>query len=142
MAPQLINAGRIRMVYPDNKAADEHFDNLRHQFADAVARVRANCDEATNSLAFISQSLEAIESRAVNCEDAVKAGQAVRMVENTSALARLTNRLLQVAKQEADNSEDKAYSSQVNGAVEELQKRKLFFFVGRLSTSFFFTFSM
>ena len=31
LTPQLVNAGRIRMVYPENKAADEHFENLRRQ---------------------------------------------------------------------------------------------------------------
>ena len=32
LTPQLMNAGRIRMVYPENKAADEHFENLRRQY--------------------------------------------------------------------------------------------------------------
>ena len=42
LTPQLINAGRIRMVYPENKAADDHFENLRSQFAEGVQRVRGN----------------------------------------------------------------------------------------------------
>ena len=40
LTPQLVNAGRIRMVYPENKAADDHFENLRSQFAEGVQRVR------------------------------------------------------------------------------------------------------
>ena len=40
LTPQVINAGRIRMVYPENKAAADHFENLRSQFAEGVQRVR------------------------------------------------------------------------------------------------------
>ena len=56
LTPQLINAGRIRMTYPDNKAADEHFENLRRQYADAIQKTRQLCDEAIDSAAFIQQS--------------------------------------------------------------------------------------
>ncbi|XP_059099435.1 vinculin-like isoform X3 [Tigriopus californicus] len=123
LAPQLVNAGRIRMTYPENKAADEHFENLRHQYAEAVHRVRGLCDEATDSLAFIEQSLEAMEDRTAKCEDAVRSGQALKMVENTSALARMTNRVIQVAKQEAENSEDPRYISELHISAEQLQAR-------------------
>lgn len=44
LTPQLVNAGCIRMPYRANKAADEHFENLRRQFSDAVARTRQLCD--------------------------------------------------------------------------------------------------
>lgn len=56
LTPQLVNAGRIRLNYTENKAADEHFDNLRMQYADCVARVRSLCDEATDSAHFIKIS--------------------------------------------------------------------------------------
>ena len=56
LTPQLVNAGRIRMAYPANKAADEHFENLRRQYADAIQRTRQLCDEAIDSAAFIQQS--------------------------------------------------------------------------------------
>ena len=49
LTPQLLNAGRIRMVYPENKAADEHFENLRRQYAETVALTRQLADEATDS---------------------------------------------------------------------------------------------
>ena len=90
--PQLINAGRIRMVYPENKAADDHFENLRSQFAESVQRVRGLCDVATDSQAFIGQSLAAMNAAQAGCEDAIRASNPVKMVEHTSALARLANR--------------------------------------------------
>ena len=112
------------MVYPENKAADEHFDNLRSQFAEALARTRGLCDEATDSLAFVSQSLSALEARSNACEDALRAGDALALVTNASATARIAHRVAQVAKQEAENSEDKEFSDQVSAAMDALQNSK------------------
>ena len=40
LTPQLLNAGTIKMSYPDNKAADENFENLRKQYAAGVQSIR------------------------------------------------------------------------------------------------------
>ncbi len=66
LTPQLINAGRIRMVYPDNKSADEHFENLRSQLSENLHRLRGLCDVATDSKAFVAQSYKAMEKHAGN----------------------------------------------------------------------------
>lgn len=84
------------MVYQDNKSADEHFDNLRQQFAETVQRVLGLCDIATDSLSFVAQSLLAKEERSAKCEDAIRAGNALKMIEQTSALARMANRVIQI----------------------------------------------
>ena len=52
------------MVYPDNKSADEHFENLRKQFAENLQRLRGLCDVATDSNAFVEQSYKAMEKHA------------------------------------------------------------------------------
>lgn len=43
------------------------------------------------------------------------------MVDNTAAIARLANRVILVAKQESDNSEDTAFIQRVNQATDILQ---------------------
>lgn len=43
------------------------------------------------------------------------------MVDNASCIARLANRVLMVAKQESDNSEDPHFIGRVNRAADELQ---------------------
>lgn len=58
LTPQLVSAGSIRMNYPTSKAADEHFENLRQQYADTLTKVRNLCDEATDSSDFIKASGE------------------------------------------------------------------------------------
>ncbi|XP_044727451.1 vinculin isoform X2 [Chrysoperla carnea] len=121
LTPQLISAGRIRMSYPENKAADEHFENLRQQYADTIIRVRNLCDEATDSADFIKISEEQMQKHTFLCEDAIRNKQPQKMVDNTSSIARLANRVLLVAKQESDNSEDLAFIDNVNRAANSLQ---------------------
>ena len=125
LTPQLVNAGMIRMVYPENKAADEHFENLRKQFAETVLLTRTLADEATDSARFVGQSLVAMQAHTNGCDEAIVTKQPAKMVENTSAIARLANRVLQLTKQEADNSEDPKYISALNIAAGQLQSSEL-----------------
>ncbi|XP_036145875.1 vinculin isoform X1 [Monomorium pharaonis] len=121
LTPQLINAGRIRMTYPDSKAADEHFENLRQQYAETMQRTRALCDEATNSGDFIRTSEEQMQKHTFLCEEAIAKALPQKMVDNTASIARLANRVILVAKQESDNSEDPAFIQRVNHATDVLQ---------------------
>ncbi|KAJ9586029.1 hypothetical protein L9F63_020326, partial [Diploptera punctata] len=105
LTPQLVSAGRIRMNYPESKAADEHFQNLVAQYSDSVQHVRALCDEATNSSDFIKMS------------ESIRKNQPQKMVDNTASIARV----LMVAKQESDNSEDPQFISRVNQASDQVQ---------------------
>merc|ERR1719300_1004821 len=123
LTPQLVNAGMIRMGYPENKAADEHFENLRKQFAETVLLTRTLADEATDSGKFVGQSLVAMQHHTAGCDEAIVTRQPAKMVENTSSIARLANRVLQLTKQEADNSEDPKYISVLNIAADQLQSR-------------------
>ncbi|XP_050511639.1 vinculin isoform X3 [Diabrotica virgifera virgifera] len=121
LTPQLISAGSIRMNYPTSKAADEHFENLRQQYADTLTKVRNLCDEATDSADFVKASEEQMKKHTFLCEEAIKNRQPQKMVDNTSAIARLANRVLLVAKQEADNSEDPNFINNLNRASDSLQ---------------------
>ncbi|XP_046612826.1 vinculin isoform X6 [Neodiprion virginianus] len=121
LTPQLVNAGRIRMTYPESKAADEHFENLRQQYAETIQRARALCDEATDSGDFIRTSEEQIQKHSFLCDDAISKNHPQKMVDNTAAIARLANRVILVAKQESDNSEDPAFIQRVNLAADGLQ---------------------
>ncbi|KAL1130903.1 hypothetical protein AAG570_012144 [Ranatra chinensis] len=121
LTPQLVNAGRIRLSYSQSKAAEEHFENLRQQYADSVVKMRDLCDEATDSEHFCKISEEHMQKHTVMCEDAIANGDAEKMVAHTTAIARLADRVLQVAKQEAENSEDPVFIASVNKAADNLQ---------------------
>ncbi|XP_074094134.1 vinculin isoform X3 [Cotesia typhae] len=121
LTPQLVNAGRIRMSYPESKAADEHFENLRQQYAETMQRTRALCDEATDSADFIRTSEEQMQKHTFLCEEAIAKQHPQKMVDNTAAIARLANRVILVVKQESDNSEDLSFIQRVNQTADVLQ---------------------
>ncbi|KAK0173252.1 hypothetical protein PV328_006478 [Microctonus aethiopoides] len=121
LTPQLINAGRIRMSYPESKAADDHFGNLRQQFAETMQRTRALCDEATDSADFVKMSKEQMQKHAFLCEEAIAKQHPQKMVDNTAAIARLADRVILVAKQESDNSEDLPFIQRLNQAADILK---------------------
>uniref|UniRef100_A0A069DWV1 Vinculin n=1 Tax=Panstrongylus megistus TaxID=65343 RepID=A0A069DWV1_9HEMI len=121
LTPQLVNAGRIRLGYSQSKAAEEHFENLRKQYAESVTRIRHLCDEATDSAHFCKISEEHMQRHSIMCEDAIANADAEKMVEHTTAIARLANRVLQVANQEAENSEDPYFINKVKVAADRLQ---------------------
>ena len=56
MTPQLISAGRIRFTHPDNKSADEHFENLKSQYQDNIEKLRSMVDESVDSVNFVNSS--------------------------------------------------------------------------------------
>lgn len=50
------------------------------------------------------------------------------MVDNTSTIARLTNRVIMVAKQETDNSEDPHFVHRVTSASHILESSNIIIF--------------
>lgn len=121
LTPQLISAGRIRMNYPGSKAAEEHYNNLKQQYADTILRMRTLCDQATDPADFVKASEEQMQKHSLLCEDAIRNKLPQKMVDNTSSIARLANRVLLVAKQEADNSEDPMFINELLNASDKLQ---------------------
>ena len=72
LTPQLINAGTIRMNYPENKAAEENFENLRKQYAEGVLNIRDICDESIDVKIFLKLTEEYIRRSIDLCENAIR----------------------------------------------------------------------
>ena len=88
------------------------------------SRVRALCDVATDSGAFVERSVEAMAQATKGCELAIQTSNPNKMVEHASKLGRLANRVIHVARQETENSEDPAYIARLNVAVERVHRGK------------------
>ncbi|KAL4706658.1 hypothetical protein ACJJTC_005043 [Scirpophaga incertulas] len=121
LSPQLIAAGKIRLLYPESKVAEEHFNNLRGQYSDAVLRVRDLCDQAVAPLDFVRTAGELMQKHTYLCEDAMRNNDSQKMVDNTSAIARLANRVLVVGGAERENTEDAQFARALGGAQQRLQ---------------------
>eukprot|EP00090_Calanus_glacialis_P036167 TRINITY_DN6169_c0_g1_i1.p1 TRINITY_DN6169_c0_g1~~TRINITY_DN6169_c0_g1_i1.p1 ORF type:complete len:852 (-),score=220.34 TRINITY_DN6169_c0_g1_i1:197-2752(-) len=121
LTPQLVNAGTIKMTYPENKAADENFENLRKQYAAGVQTIRDFCDEAIDIKTFLKQTSEHIQASITTCEEGVRTKQSQIIVESTTLAARLSNRLLMALARESENSEDVNLKKQVNQSADKLK---------------------
>ncbi|KAL0859673.1 hypothetical protein ABMA27_010792 [Loxostege sticticalis] len=121
LSPQLIAAGKIRLLYPESKVAEEHFNNLKGQYAEAVLRVRDLCDQAVDPLDFVRTAGELMQKHTYLCEDAIRNNDSQKMVDNTSAIARLANRVLLVGGAERDNTEDADFARALSSAHQRLQ---------------------
>jgi len=121
LTPQLVNAGTIKMTYPENKAADENFENLRKQYATGVQRIRDESDESIDIRTFLRQTEEHIRRSVATCEEGVGSRQSQVIVESTTLAARLSNRLLMALARESENSEDVSLKKQVNQAADKLK---------------------
>uniref|UniRef100_A0A914ZNS6 Vinculin n=2 Tax=Parascaris univalens TaxID=6257 RepID=A0A914ZNS6_PARUN len=119
MTPQIINAGKIRL-HNDSDSANQHFENLRREFADALARLRSHVDDAIDTAEFVRASEQAMRRYTGRCEDAIRGNEPQEMVDNTSQIARLGNRVLMCAKNEVENSEEPAFVQRVNNAAQQL----------------------
>ncbi|CAJ0579773.1 unnamed protein product, partial [Mesorhabditis spiculigera] len=119
MTPQLVNAGKIRL-HNDTDAIDQHFENLHRQYADALHRLRSHVDDAIDTGEFVRASEGAMRKYTDHCEHAISSAHPQSMVDNTSQIARLGNRVLMTAKNEADNSEDPHFVRRVNDAASSL----------------------
>ena len=121
LTPQLINAGTIKINYPENKAADENFGNLRKHYAESVQTIRDLCDESIDVRTFLQQIEEHIR-RAVNaCEGAIHSRQRQTVIDNSALGARLSNRLLMTLYKESDNSDDPNLRRQVDESGQKLK---------------------
>ena len=121
LTPQLINAGTIRMNYPENRAAEENFENLRKQYADGLQTIRDICDESIDIKTFLQQTEDMVRWSVRVSEDGIRNRQQQTIIDNTAMAARLSNRLLMVLNKESDNSDDPNLRRQVNNVGGRLK---------------------
>lgn len=121
LSPQVVNAAKIVLINPENQAAVDHFDLLKKQWTENMERLRTLVDEATDTEAFIRATEVGIKKDTEKVEDGIRAVSPQMVVANASNIARRANRVLQVAQQEAENSEDPAFVEKVNQSSDILK---------------------
>ncbi|CDK13446.1 Vinculin [Caenorhabditis elegans] len=117
LTPQLVNAGRVRL---HNPGSEQHFENIHKQYADALHRLRSHVDDAIDTGEFVRASETAMRRYTNHCEGAINGADAHGLVNNSSQIARLGNRVLMTAQNEADNSEEPSFVSRVRNAADQL----------------------
>ncbi|XP_078607596.1 vinculin-like isoform X11 [Branchiostoma floridae x Branchiostoma japonicum] len=122
LTPQIIHAGKILLDNPDNQAASEHFELLKREWMNNMDKLTSLVDDAVDTVAFIKACEEAIARDSEMVKVAIKNVQVQSVVNGASNIARRANRVLMVAKREADNSEDPKFVDRVNDASDTLAR--------------------
>jgi len=121
LTPQVAKAARVVLLNPNNPASSEHFEMLKKQWLENMQGLRSMVDAVIDTAAFVRAQEEGILRDTEHTELSIQTMNQAGIIDHTSSIARRANRCLQVAQQEADNSEDPAYVERVNDARQILR---------------------
>ena len=113
MSPQVVNTAFVALKFPDNKSCLENFDLMQQQWETNMLRIQKLLDEIIDCESFIIACEKSIIKETYETQTAVQEKNSSVIVTNALNVARRTNRIMQIASQEAENSEDKFYVEQI-----------------------------
>ena len=108
---------------PSNKSLIEHYDLMHQQWRSNMASLQRLVDESLdNSVAFIEAFEISIYKEIYQAQTAIQENNKQAIVLNALNIAKRTNRIIQVATQEAENSEETSFVTNVLQSNEELKQ--------------------
>ncbi|XP_041466870.1 vinculin-like isoform X2 [Lytechinus variegatus] len=120
LAPQVVAAGKVLLLNPDEPNAVAHFDELKKEYVGKVEALTDLVDQAVDTVEFVKASEEAIKAESEDVDRAIKQNNAPVIAEKASNIARRAQRVAVVASKEAANSEDPKFVHDVSQAANQL----------------------
>ncbi|KAF6041156.1 Vinc [Bugula neritina] len=121
LSPMVVTSAKVVLMNPGQEAAVEHFNLVKQQWADNVEKLKTLMDENTDTQSFMKATEAAILSDTSRIEEAIVTADSQAIVDNAANIARRSNRILQVAQQEVDNSEDPLFQQELKLASDKLK---------------------
>jgi vinculin len=106
----------------NNKSCLENFDLLQNQWQTSVEKLQKLVDESLDCELFIEAFERRIIKESFDIQSAAQENNSSRIVANTINLAKRANRIIIVAAQEAENSEEFGYVNKIEIANESLRQ--------------------
>ncbi len=106
----------------DNKSCLENYELLQQQWQKNMDNLQKLVDESLDCEQFISACEKSITKLTYSTQAAVQEKNNSVIVMNTLNIAKRSNRIIQVANQEAENSEDPNYVNRIKIANESLKQ--------------------
>lgn len=122
LTPQVSHAGKLLLLNPGDNAIETHFNQMKQSWINKAEEVTALVDAATDTLDFVTASEEAMRKEQQLAFQGIDQQNLAMVVGKGGNMARMANRVVQVAKGEADNSEDPEFKHCVSSAAVELDK--------------------
>ena len=122
-----MNAAQVVLSMPNNnKSLLEHYDLMQQQWQANMVSLQRLVDESLDTVSFIEASESMIVKETYLAQTAIQENNKSAIVQNAISIGRRTNRIIQVASQEAENSEENSFVNNIILANEEL-KQCMFF---------------
>ncbi|CAD5126155.1 DgyrCDS14323 [Dimorphilus gyrociliatus] len=122
LAPEVIHAARMVHANPNNESANEHFNMIKSHWEDDVNRLKNLVDGVVDTGAFIKANKRAIQKETVLTEKAIEKSDPGSVVANTFCIGKRSKRVMEVAEQEVENSEDPQLVNDVGQCVRKLEE--------------------
>nr|XP_002123754.1 vinculin [Ciona intestinalis] len=122
LTPQVINAGKIVLDYPENKLAKEHLKALTDEWTEHVDDLTEQVDDAMDVVDFIKASEDGIKKDHKTCMKALQDNQPTVALPAAGNIARRAHRILMAGKREVENTDDAAYVQELKGNLNNLSR--------------------
>lgn len=120
LTPQVSHAGKMLLVNPGDSAIENHFNTLKQSWINKAEEVTALVDTATDTYDFVKASEEAMKKEQADALEGMEQQNLAVVVGKGGNMARMANRVVQVAKGEAENSEDPEFKQKISVAANDL----------------------
>ncbi|XP_067931173.1 vinculin-like [Watersipora subatra] len=121
LTPQVVRAARLVLDNSGDEAAISFMNLVKQQWLEKTEKMRSLVDESLDTQSFMQASETAILKDTAGIEGAIVTADRQAIVDNAASIARRSNRILQVAQQEVDNSEDPVFQQDVTSASNRLK---------------------
>lgn len=121
-SPQVVNAAHIVFHLNANPSIIEHFDLMQNQLQFMMEHLQRLVDESLDSELFIKACENSIIRETFQTQGAVQEHNSMAIVTNALNIVRRSNRIVQIASQESDNSEEMEYVNRIQTTNEILKQ--------------------
>jgi hypothetical protein len=117
----VINTAYIALLFPTNKSCIENFELMQRQWQVSMDRLQQLVDDSLDSEVFITTYERLILKETYRMQMHVQDKNNACIIANALNIAKRSNRIIQIANQESDNSEDTEYVNRIMNANDSLK---------------------
>ena len=120
LTPQVINAGRVVLEFPENKQAQDHFKALKDEWTDNMDELTEQVDNSMDVAKFIKASEEGIRREHEKCVAAMHDNLPTVALPAAGNIARRAHRVLMAGKREVENTDEDSYVGELKKNLNEV----------------------
>ena len=117
----MVNAAYLALSFPGNKTCVENLELMQNQWVSNMERLQKLVDDSIDTEAFIRACESSIIRDTYKTQTAVQEKNSMAIIMNALNIGRRANRIMQVAGQEAENSEEFSFVERIIDANNSLK---------------------